>query len=302
MKKILLWLCLIPIGAGSQPYLMQNFDGTDTIPGQFLPILLDTSATNIWQIGPPQKAIFDSPYSIPNVLVTDTINLIPDSTSSYFQFSYPDNFWPGLLAIQWTQKLDLADSTEMGYIEYSIDTGSTWVNVFTDPNVYNFYGYLSQNSGYHYASGEAGFTGTDTNWRDIWLCYPGSYFEQFDTTIFRFTIETDTMEFGSEGWMIDNFSMHETWVHTLTEQSNNAGFVAYPTKSNGAVTIKYAQTDTPPIIKEVQVINLAGQVVMITYPETSTFELDLSSYFAGLYKIKIITNSGFDICSFILEK
>jgi hypothetical protein len=207
-----------------------------------------------------------------------------------------------LTAIQWLQKLDLDTSNEMGYVEYSTDTGNTWINVFGDPNSYNFYGYLSGNAGFQSVTGKEGFTGTDASWRDIWLCYPGDYFEQFDTTIFRFTIETDSLEHGSEGWMIDNFSIHQTWVHTLTEQSNNAGFIAYPNKSNGLLTIKYAKSDDPPLIAEVEVINLAGQVVMKANPESTTFNLDLSSFYVGLYKIKIITNRGFSICSFILEK
>ena len=301
MKLILLLcICLLSNFAFSQ-YWTQYFDGADTVQGQSLFIQIDTSASNIWQVGPPQKTIFDGAYSGTNVLVTDTINSIPDSNVSYFEFTLDHTMIWGLLAIQWAQKIDLDSSTEVGHIEYSLDTGNTWINVFGDPNVYNFYGYQSSNTGSHHISGDQGFTGTDSLWRDIWLCYDATYFQSQDTVTFRFSIETDSIDHGSEGWMIDNMSIHETWVHTLIENSQDFAFKAFPTTTSGPIKVVCLKTDDPPIIESVELYSLEGKLVAKFRPESNNFDLDLSPYFAGHYKLKIKTNQGFDLCDIIIQ-
>lgn len=300
-SNLLLFLFIIGNSAYTQQQWVQYFDGADTIQGQSLFIQIDTSTTNIWQVGPPQKTIFDSAYSGNQVLITDTSNSIPDSNESYFEFTFDHhNFW-GILAIQWVQKLDLDSSKEVGRIEYSLDTGNTWINVFGDPMVYNFYGYQSSNQGSQHLSGNQGFTGTDTNWRDIWLCYDGSYFQSQDTVTFRFSIETDTIEHNSEGWMIDNMSIHETWFHTLIENSQEFAFKAFPTTTSGPIKVVCLKTEDPPIIENVELYSLEGKLVAQFKPDSENFDLDLSPYFSGHYKLKIRTNQGFDLCDIIIE-
>ena len=61
-------------------------------PCQYLEI--GNSANNIWQIGVPQKTFFNSSYSLPNAIVTDTLNNYPINNYSYFdlyigEFNFP---------------------------------------------------------------------------------------------------------------------------------------------------------------------------------------------------------------------
>ena len=53
---------------------------------------LDTSASNIWQIGKPQKIIFDSASTVPNAIVTDTINFYPINNISRFGIKILDEY------------------------------------------------------------------------------------------------------------------------------------------------------------------------------------------------------------------
>ncbi len=301
MKAVILFTLIAFTQCIHGQYWTQYFDGNDTIQSQSILIQLDTSVNNIWQVGPPQKNIFDGAYSGSNVLVTDTINSIPDSNFSYFEFTYDHHVLWGILAIQWAQKIDLDSSKEIGIIEYSLDTGNTWINVFSDPMVYNFYGYQSSNVANHHISGNQGFSGTDSSWRDIWLCFDGSYFQTQDTVTFRFSIETDSITHGSEGWMIDNMSIHETWFHTLIENSKEFSFKAFPTTTSGPIKVVCLKNEDPPTIKSVELYSLEGKLVAQFRPESNNFDLDLSPYFAGHYKLKIVTDQGFDLCDIIIQ-
>jgi len=52
---------------------------------------------SIWQIGSPQKTIFTSPFSPPNVIVTDTANPYPASDTSCFLISVPLSNYPFIM-------------------------------------------------------------------------------------------------------------------------------------------------------------------------------------------------------------
>src|ERR1041384_4098256 len=89
MKKLYLTISILFLAIGysiAQLSVNQYFDGADTSATNSIIIMLDTSSTNIWQIGRPQKIIFDSAATFPNALVTDTINNYPDSNVSRFTF------------------------------------------------------------------------------------------------------------------------------------------------------------------------------------------------------------------------
>jgi len=91
-------------------FFTQYFDGADTLSTS-IQIEFDTTGTNIWQVGPPQKTIFSSAATAPNVLVTDTVNFYPTNNSSSFQFTLNNfDYWWGILAIQWKQKLDCGET------------------------------------------------------------------------------------------------------------------------------------------------------------------------------------------------
>ena len=96
----------------AQPY-QQFFDGADTNVWSSLFVVIDSDSNNVWQIGKPQKIIFDSAATAPNVIVTDTVNYYPPNNNSIFIVGYlPWASW-GILAVRWSQKLDL-DTNKIG--------------------------------------------------------------------------------------------------------------------------------------------------------------------------------------------
>lgn len=291
MKKLLLSFSLILISCLSfSQTISQYFD--DSLANNSLIVKRDTASGNIWQVGKPQKMIFDSAATLPNVIITDTLNYIPSNNTSRFTFSI-DPSWGnyGILAIRWKQKLDYEKKHSGGIVEYSSDTGKSWHNVFNSPYVYNYYGFDTLNKD-TLITGDYAFSGTDSVWRDIWLCFDKSFIAFSGKTLtFRFTSVSDTSNTSKEGWMIDNMSVHTTWHHTVVKGPGDGDYLhVYPTKTNGIVHIEAQKLQQYHIIKSMQLINADGKVVQTYGTSPTKFYIDISQFPDGVYYLKVNTN------------
>ena len=120
MLLALLW----PVASYSQGYYEQYFDGADTT-SQSVQISFGTDSNNVWQIGPPQKTLFNAAATEPNVLVTDTINPYITGDTSMVVATAPLEGIGWILAVEWMQKLDLDTNLAGAVLEYSLDDGQT---------------------------------------------------------------------------------------------------------------------------------------------------------------------------------
>src|ERR1041385_3814523 len=136
MKKslcILFFVVNASVPAFSQGYYVADFDTSTSLPWS-----IDTTlAGNLWQVGPPQKIIFDSAYSAPNVMVTDTINPYPVNNRSSFSIKVTNamvfNFWNFIfLIVDFTHKYDTDSLHDGCFIELSLD-GVQWQNIINFP-------------------------------------------------------------------------------------------------------------------------------------------------------------------------
>lgn len=296
-KKLLLLSFLaftLNFANGQWHTFSQYFDGKDTLPQQSVIIHFDTASGNIWQVGPPQKVLFDSAATLPNALMTDTVNAYPPNDSSRFIIGFnADNWYYNLykVAFRWKQKLDLDTTNDGGMVEYSLDTGKTWVNVFKNRNVFNFYGYDTlKNSDTLPGRGYA-FTGTDTVWRDIWLCFSGSIMSMTDSFLLRFSLISDSTNNSHEGWMIDNMLAEPTYYHTVSQVDPAQTFLVYPTITTGILKID-TETDAGEI-ESIQVTDISGRLVQEYKHMPVKTSVDISRLAAGTYFIRVgITNKA----------
>ena len=291
IKNYFLVFCFLcsSLALNAQQWL-QYFDGADTAYNNSIIFSIDTTGGNVWQVGPPQKTIFDSAASVPNVLVTDTINFYPANDSSYCDATV--QVWTswGILALQWKQKLDLDSAEDVGVIEYSLDHGVTWTSIFNDPHVYNFYGYDTVNVD-TVPSGVVGFTGRDTAWSDIWLCFDMSWLSiTTDTVKFRFKIETDSIDNSSEGWMIDNMNSHLTIFHTAKGEQDRPYLTVYPNPTSSIVYIETRHLNQFHIIEKMELIDLSGKAVKTWSNIPTKYWVDVSDVPNGSYILKVQTN------------
>ena len=299
MKPLLFLLALtLNSLAFSQFYFNQAFDGADTSASNSLIVEIDYSQPdNSWQIGPPQKTLFTSPASAPNVIVTDTVDFYRDNDTSSFQFGVetdPSNWggW-GILALQWKQKLDYDSvSADCGVIEYSMD-GMYWNSVFLSPYVYNFYGYDQNNVVYpNYPNAwDGAFGNRDTVWRDVWLCFDLSWANSVtDSLFFRFTHYSDSISQESDGWMIDNLMAHLTSVHTVNEIPSDAYMTIQPNPTTDRIEIQTKKSNDFHIIEKMELVNSTGQVVDRWEMVPTKFGIDIGHHPKGIYFLNVRTN------------
>lgn len=268
----------------------QYFDDTTQYSGTIV-VSIDTSSSNIWQVGPPQKIVFDSAATLPNVIVTDTLNTYPINNESSFQFTIVAEPWSyGIYAIQWKQKLDMDHGEDWAIVEFKADQDSVWQNAFDNPYVYNFYGFDSLNVD-TMPNGEMAFTGTDSSWSDIWFCFSNSYIG-YGTGILsaRFRFVSDSVDSGKDGWMIDNIIGRETIRHTVAEVEQTEYLKVYPTNTTGRVHIEAKKLQEYHIIEQLEVYNLNGERVRYFENVPTKFFIDIEDQPAGTYLMKIRTN------------
>ncbi len=274
----------------SQGYLNQYFEGPQD-PYTTLEVSIDSSANNIWQIGSPQKSVFDEAFSLPNVIVTDTLDFYPENnSSSFFLKPSSESFYIGfILALRWTQKLDMEANRDGGIVEISSDSGLTWSNIFDNPYVYNLYGYENENVD-TLADGTMAFTGQDSQWREIWLCFETSYFFDQELLI-RFTFKSDENDQNLDGWMMDNFRIEETFVHTLEKAVDQSDYLAIsPNPSSGRVYINALKQEGFHIIEQIEVRDLDGRLLKSYGRSPVKFWIDLDDLPNGIYLINVKTN------------
>ncbi|MBC8046909.1 MAG: T9SS type A sorting domain-containing protein [Fimbriimonadaceae bacterium] len=294
MKTKLLLACILTITlitAKAQWNSYQYFDGADTnYTYDSFEIFLDDDTNNIWQIGKPQKMLFDSAATFPNAIITDTINdYLTNNTSSFIiPISHFDWSW-GVFAIQWSQKLDLEKKEDGAIIEFLVDSIEGWQNVFNNPYVYNFYGF-DENNRDTLNSGEYAFSGTDSVWRDIWLCFEYSFIEIYDTVYFRYTFKSDSIENNKEGWMMDNFMGHITFIHTVKNDEQTEYLHIYPSPTDGIVHIEAEKLQEYHIIESIQLININGEIIKRYGRSPTKFYIDISDQENGLYYLRVNTN------------
>ena len=305
MRNKLLLLCFFNsfyIFSRAQ-YYQQYFDGADTIPEYSINIVMDTASSNIWQIGEPEKILFDSASTQPNVLMTDLMQPYPKENTSVFSFAIP--VWTdwGILAVIWSQKIDYEYEHDGGTIEFWNPEDSAWESVFNHPYVYNFYGYLPM-----YAdtllNGDVAFTGTDTTWRDVWLCFDYSFLTVLldDSLHIRFISESDTSQTNQEGWMIDNFISFMTYFHTIKNPDQTDYLKIYPSLTDGNITIELQKIQEMHYIESIEVINAMGLVVKTFGAAPSKFTIQIGDLENGLYFLRVKTNIRTETLPVVLMK
>lgn len=291
MKTItLVILALItPIVNFAQYNEQEFFDGEEQTSTSALEIIINENESNIWQIGKPSKAVFDSSLSLPNALVTDTLNTYPTNNSSSLLLKIPTDFFGDrldIIAIQWSQKLDLELEKDKAIVEFSTDNGIEWEYAIKNPYVYNFFGADSSNVA------DSCFTGTDSTWKDIWFCFDNNYMSQFDSLMVKFTLSSDSVDTHQDGWMIDNLSIHPTFIHTVNEIPMDEYMQVSPNPTNGIVNIVSQKQgfDQFHIIEDMRLYSSDGKLVRSWQNIPTKFHINIADQPKGIYHLQVKTN------------
>jgi len=108
------------------------FDNGDNLDHLFIDTV--NYPENIWQIGRPQKTVFNEAQSLPNVMITDTLNSYPVNNSSIFIIkdivSY--GMMEGIENLTGYFNVQSDSLNDYGKIEFSPDKGITWYDLIAD--------------------------------------------------------------------------------------------------------------------------------------------------------------------------
>ncbi len=281
MKQFWMTIACVCIVLYAQSQAEEAFlDFDDSTYLQFIEIDTISNPSNIWQVGKPNKTNFNSAVTLPNVIVTDTVNPYPMNDTSVFYIHYVASFVPGGwtgTAIQIEYRVDADSGSDFGYIEFSPDNGETWVNYMTDTVYSNCY--------YMY---DTLFTGYTESWEyssyynDPW-CFG---MEWGDSMMYRFTFISDSVQSNKDGWMIDNINLFDMW-EGIEENSKILKFHIFPNPAQKQLSVLY---ESKPYSGKVSIYNQSGQLVKSTTMVENS--ISVSGLESGLYIIGIMTEQG----------
>ncbi len=284
-------------------YSQTNEYSWDTItfetPCQYL--FIDTSNQNIWQIGEPNKIFFDTAFSVPKAIITDTLNPYNINNNSFFEmyigsfnvFMYPSIF------LEIKHKFDTDTLKDGGYITVSYDNGQTWVNIIYDTlgvvcyTPYTpFYEELKENL-YSDAdtlfNGEYGFSGNSGSWITTkfgWtICLTKSMNVIGDTMIIRFNFISDSIQTNKEGWMIDNIRLYSISPIGGISYTKNLPFKIFPNPMNENTIIEFNEFHRK---IEFKIFNIQGLLIaQRNYKNCQSFNLERNDLTPGIYFLSI---------------
>jgi hypothetical protein len=279
MRKLFTLVCCLFVAVlakGQCYYGNLDFDGAYTCYKKLIVIDTVNYHHNLWQVGPPHKVNLDSPYSAPNVIITDTLNNYPASDTSVFILKIPawlpsPYFWMmygPLYRFSFEYRLDI-DSNAKAYVELSKDSGSHWFNIVD-----------SLSAPYYWDLGIVPRFDTSTNY---WLKFDlttGFVAAITDTLLMRFTLISDSAFSGKDGWMIDDIRMQYWWESVPLLQNHNL-ITLYPNPSHGNL---YFHTDKPHKDATIAISDMQGrQVYNSPAPANGFLNLQLPN---GIYTLK----------------
>ena len=188
-----------------------------------------------WQVGGPAKAVFDSAWSVPNALVTDTVSPYPVGGMSYAEFSVPVYFLGEEVVIEFRQRLDMDSTDASGWVEWydALNSGS-WIRV--EPGEAWYSGWIEwTGDGLDTDSGLV-FTGTNNGWGQVqlaWRCIAvleshGTRAMYPDSMRFRFAFRSQANNNGKDGWMIDDLVLTNNGCWGGVEARTRAEVTVFP--------------------------------------------------------------------------
>lgn len=251
-------------------------------------IIIDTSIVgNLWQIGEPDKLIFNEALSPINALMTDTAISYPIRTNSVFYLNLPHDTMVEVSSYYFSfyHRFDTDSAFDYGHIEASIDSGLTWFPI--DTNFFDQYGRYYQFQWESGALPNGDITGQNgDDWvftRGVWIFYMlvksdfSWCFQPQDLKV-RFSFVTDSICAPHEGWMIDNLEVGYSDLGGKIENQSFIQIQGYPNPANEIFTI-----DLPISTGQIEVYNLMGCKIISKNIVDYKTSIDISELNAGVY-------------------
>jgi len=265
------------------------FDFEDSSNFEYLYIDTIQNPNNLWQIGHPQKTIFDQAYnSGHNVIVTDTINhYVANDTSSFIITSTagPGFTIPQNVSLSAHFKVDSDSLNDFGRIDFSPDNGITWITILGDTATCCCD--IGPSSLF-----PANFTGYSAEWRffncELAAFGPMYNIQYDDTVLYRFSFISDSISDSRDGLMFD-WIRYEDGVESIDEFGYKLiSSIAYPNPASETLTIKIENPNFAP--QRLIIYNSMGtRAIDLINIRSNIVEIDIRDLAAGIYSYSLIS-------------
>lgn len=255
-------------------------------------VIPQTINENLWQRGAPHKLTFTESYSLPNAMVTDSLNPYPANADSWFDLKFDMMEYLGGMDILvgFRQKYNTDTLADGGFIELSYDHGLTWVNVLKDSNIMFLYSENLYSSEDTLKGGIPGFSGYSGDWihTQIEIIYAFPVKWPVDTLYMRFHFISDDVETGRDGWMIDNIKSSFVDLGGAAKNKEIAEIMVFP----NPLTKRSSLTIPNPSGKEliIELIDQSARSIQSYKTTKSTFTIDKGFLKPGMYLIKVTSD------------
>lgn len=229
----------------------------------FVLLEIDSSdGNNIWQIGVPQKTVFNQANSSPNVIITDTINNYPINDTSSFTVRYKSFNCAGVFGKYYVDSDSLND---FGLIEISIDSGQTWINILEDS--------------LNLSLDKPILTGNSNGWKDFELNLTNYQIETYENLfILRFSFISDSIDTQQEGLMFDDLTFCISVNTKNLFQLNNLKIFPNP-----ATDLLNFQLEEPIDNAEIRIYSTLGQLLTTQNINDTNTQFNVSDWQNGMY-------------------
>ncbi|MEN8157265.1 MAG: T9SS type A sorting domain-containing protein [Bacteroidota bacterium] len=283
MKKILL---LISLTLSSEAILAQyaitglSFDNLEIVQKI---VFIDTVSNpdNSWQVGSPKKDHLSSARSLPNVIITDTINYYPVNDSSAFTFWHIADLGltsPHTAYLSGYYKVDSDSIYDFGKIEYSPDNGNQWTNLLNDSNEQP----PTWSTPIPVLSGASDWT-----YFGVAVAEMGFDIDQGDTVLFRFTFISDSIQNNRDGLMFDDLWFADFIEGISHNDANDFNSKVFPNPGTQRITIEFDNNLLQVVILDI--LDGTGKRVFRKGDlKQSNIDIDISAYSPGIYFYRIM--------------
>jgi len=295
------------IGDTLGPWTVINFEEISPY------IIFHSSEDDSWEVGPPQKTIFNAAYSPPNAIVTSLSGYYSVNNHSWFDLIVGDfNTNYGYyfdLFIDFRHRIDSDTLLDGGYVTVSWNKGQSWQNILDDtisPHYYSatpssHFGWYGNTNLYDatnlLCNGEHGFSGKSNGWIHSCMAWyslpvkdPGSF--PADTMILRFNFISDNIQNNREGWMIDDIRIFSI---DLGGGIKDSPFGSPPLRITPNPFSETARVELGKTSDRVTytLLDLSGRLVSHGEPGTCNgFDLLRGDLERGVYLLKVISGPG----------
>ncbi|MBS1587553.1 MAG: T9SS type A sorting domain-containing protein [Bacteroidetes bacterium] len=298
MQRIITLLFVVfSFSAQAQWYWAEQFEQpNDSYRDRF--VFDSTHAGNKWQIGRPQKSIFDSAYSVPNALVTDSVHTYPGHDTSVVTLMHFPYVYSPMFSLTFYYKLDMHPGA-LVKIEISGDRGQNWIDPMTEDTTYMFYWGGPKPRLDTQVHNWTKFELNMEDWGNAFAGGPLSFphYRIADTVLFRFTYATGAIATTHDGWVMDNFEIENPITEGYVSQVRNDDLLqVYPNPSKGALQLNSGRNDDA----KIEVSDLAGRLLYRTMTKQAATSLELPVP-DGIYILKYISDKNYAVKRVVVQ-